>query len=529
MRQRTLAILAVACLLAAVLLGLSNARATQSLLWGQLDLLVDVRHELVDNYVDKPDTQKMTEAAVAGMVSSLGDPFTTYFPPEDFAQFDRMTSGEFSGIGAEVTIENRQLRIVTPLEDSPAWHAGVLAGDIVLQIDGQPLTEMFDGLDSREQMIQAAINKLLGDPGTKVTIQVLHESGSQEDITITRAVIQVQTVRGYRRQADQHYDFMIDDANRIGYVRLTQFTEKTADDLNAALKELIKQNVAGLIIDVRYNPGGLLSSAVAVSDQFLKAGETIVSVRGRSSPEQVYRATSNTLLPDQPVVILANEASASAAEILTGALKENNRALFVGTRTFGKGSVQNVKLLGDQSQPLGALKLTTAYYYGPDNRLIHRKEDSTTWGIDPSPGCYVPMTPEQREKMAEVRRNVDAIKKHDGDSDSTPVTPQWIEDQMKDPQLAAALRAVLGKLESNDWPKVGEDDTEALVREGELANLRSRRELIQETLDAIDQRIEELNNKTVATAGDVNQDEQVEQATETEAPAATPEPAPATP
>ncbi|MCC6679593.1 MAG: S41 family peptidase [Phycisphaeraceae bacterium] len=520
MRQRTLAFIAVACLLAAALLGLSNARATQSLLFGQLDLLVDVRHELVNNYVDEPDTQDMTEAAVAGMVESLHDPFTTYLRPSDFTQFDRMTSGEFSGIGAEVTIENRQLRIVTPLEDSPAWRAGVLAGDIVLQIDGQPLTEMFEDLDSREQMIQAAINKLLGDPGTKVTIVVLHESGEQQEIAITRAVIQVQTVRGFRRQADQHYDFMIDDANRIGYVRLTQFTDKTADDLAAALRELLKQNVAGLIIDVRYNPGGLLSSAVAVSDQFLKQGQTIVTVRGRSSPEQAYRATSNTILPDQPIVILANEASASAAEILTGALKENDRALFVGTRTFGKGSVQNVKMLGDQSQPLGALKLTTAYYYGPDNRLIHRKEDSTTWGIDPSPSCYVPMTPQQRQEMAEMRRNVDAVKQHNGDGESTQVTPQWIAEKLKDPQLAAALQALLGKLETNDWPKVGQDDTEALVREGELANLRSRRELIQETLDAIDQRIEELNNKTVATTGDVNLDEKIEQAVDTAEPAA---------
>lgn len=500
MRQRLLAYLAVACLLAAATVTLTTAYAARSGdVWGRLDLLVDVRHELVAGYVDEPDTQKMMESAVHGMIDSLDDPYTAYLPPDDWDRFDRLTRGEFSGIGAEIDVENRQLKIVTPLEDSPAWKAGVMAGDTVTHIDGEPTTEIFKPDDTRDKMLQAAVDHLTGEPGTKVTITVKHEAGAEgetQDLTITRGVIQIQTVRGFRRNADHHYDYMIDPASKIGYVRLSQFNEHTAEDLAKAIDELKAQGVRGLILDVRYNPGGLLQSAVEISDMFLTEGQTIVSVRGRAVPPQVYSATSDTKMPTEPIVILANEASASASEIVTGALKENDRALFVGTRTYGKGSVQAVKMLGDQATPLGALKFTQAYYYGPDDRLIHRKEDSKVWGIDPSEGDYVPMTPDQRSDMIKTRRDADVLRPGNGNTEATEVTPQWVEQTLKDPQLAAALRAVKGKLDTGDWPDVGQADTDALVHEGELANLRKNRELLVESLDKLDAKIAELTGET---------------------------------
>lgn len=448
----------------------------------QLKLLTDVRYDLVAGYVTEPDQQKMVQAAIRGMIESLGDPYTAYLDPEDLEGFDRTVRGSFSGIGAEVDLLDGRLHIVTPLEDSPAWRAGVMAGDIVLEIDGQS-TEAMELSD--------CIKLLIGEPGTEVTILVRHESGEEQSITMTRAVINVQTVRGFRRNAEHHYDFMLDPVHRVGYVRLTQFSEKTAQELRAALQELTKQNVQALVIDLRYDPGGLLQAAIEVSDMFLPEGKTIVSVEGRSVPRQVYSSTDDTLMPSLPVVVLANEASASAAEIVTGALSDNDRALFVGTRTFGKGSVQQVKMLESQQ---GAIKMTNAYYYIPSGRLIHRRDDSEVWGVDPSEGCYVPMSPQQQQEMIEVRRDTDTIRRSNGSSDAqSPVTPQWIDETLKDPQLAAALRAALGKIETGAWPAVGESNTEELVKASKRATLVMRRDLLRDRLDEVQRELTALD------------------------------------
>ncbi|MEO0587584.1 MAG: S41 family peptidase, partial [Planctomycetota bacterium] len=298
----------------------------------------------------------------------------------------------------------------------------------------------------------------------------------------------VQTVRGFRRDADQRFDFMLDDANRIGYVRLTSFSQKTVNELTEAIEALNEQEMRGLIIDVRFDPGGLLNAAVSISDMFLDKGQRIVSIEGRRTPERVFDASSRMLVdPSVEVVILANEASASASEILAGALSENERALFVGTRTFGKGSVQNVKML-DAAH--GAIKLTNAYYYLPSGRNIHRRADADEWGVDPSPGSYVLMTPDEVSEMVRARRDRDAVRERAA-SDSA-VTPEWVDEQLKDPQLAAALTAVLGKLETGEWPTVGEDGADELARLSQLASLERRRESLVEALDALDERIATL-------------------------------------
>ena len=479
MKRRFTGQLIVLAVLCAVVLVLTNTWARQGSAFEQLDLLVDVRHELINGYVEEPDKEAMSRAAVQGMIESLDDPYTTYLAPEDLEMFEHQVRGSFSGIGAEVDIYQNRVRIVTPLEDSPAWEAGVMAGDIILEIEGESTLDM---------PLTQAVRKLTGEPGTDVNIRVRHESGEEEDITITRDKINIQTVRGFRREPDRDYDFTLDDEQRIGYVRLTQFSERSPQELREALEPLSQGDdaIRALVLDMRFNPGGLLQAAVQVSDMFLKADQTIVSVKGRKVPEEVHRATAETLLPSIPVVVLANEASASAAEIVTGALKDNDRALFVGSRTFGKGSVQQVKML-ESGQ--GALKMTNAYYYIPSGRLIHRKEDAKVWGVDPSKGSYVPMSSDETQAMLEARREKERLTRDKDNGDAAAVSPAWIKQTLKDPQLAAALRAARGKLNSGDWPEVGKRGADQLAQARQRSRLRERREALMEQLNEVERQL----------------------------------------
>jgi len=464
-----------------VMLVIQSVFARNLSTFDQLDLLVDIRHELVDSYVTEPDQEKMIEAAVRGMIASLEDPYTVYLSPEDLAPFERNIHGVFSGIGAEVDVHNDRLRIVSPLEDSPAWKAGVMPGDIVLEIDGE---------DTAGIKITDAVAKLTGEAGTDVTIKVRHDTGEEEVITITRAVIEVDTVRGYRTDADHHPDFMIDKDNRIGYVRLTQFNERTAGELEAAIKSLQAQDAQALILDLRFNPGGLLESALQVSDMFLDAGQRIVSIKGRAVAEQTHDATANTLAPDLPLVVLINEGSASAAEIVSGALRDHDRAHVVGTRTFGKGSVQQVRML-DSGQ--GALKITNAYYYIPSGQKIHRIEDAERWGVDPTDGSYVPMKPEEVERMIDLRRDA-GIKKlyEDAEGKAIALSPQIIREQFADPQLAATLEAALGRVNSGTFPDVGQPNGAQLIKANVIANLRQQKQFLQERLSEIEEEMAQI-------------------------------------
>lgn len=453
-----------------------------SSVFDQIDLLVDVRHEILKSYVEEPDQKAMVESAVRAMVDSLNDRYTVFLAPEDLEPFDKQVRGSFSGIGAEIDIFENRLRIVSPLDDSPAWQAGVMAGDIVLEIDGKTT----EGIKINE-----AVQLLTGPEGTKVTIKVLHESGEEAVITITRAVINVRTVRGLHRDSQNHWDYILDPDNKIGYIRITQFTTPTAGDFRLAFDQLHRMGVRGLILDLRFNPGGLLESAVEISDLFLDEGKRIVSVKGRSVPERVEMSTQEGTIEPLPIVVLANEASASAAEIVTGALSDNGRAKFIGTRTFGKGSVQQVKMLENGQ---GALKITNAYYYLPNGRNIHRRDDAEVWGVDPQDGFYVPMTPNQIKKMIEVRREGDILRRQHNEEHAVKITPEWIENDLADPQLAAALKALLGKLDTGDWPVVGLAGANELARQTKRQSLVRQRELIKERLDEIDEELAKIDD-----------------------------------
>ncbi len=453
------------------------------------DTLVDLRTELVRHFVEEPDVDKMRVSAIEGMIGALNDPYTTYFSPEDLEAFDKSTRGSFSGIGAEIDQQDSHLVIVSPLEDSPAFKSGIQAGDVILEIDG----ESAEGLSTPE-----GVKKITGPEGTEVVLKVRHPNGEIATITITRQRIQIQTVKGFDRDKEHHWNWILDDQSGVAYIRMTQFSEPTAGALEQAIKQARDKGMKGLILDLRFNPGGLLDQAVRISDMFLSDGQ-IVSTKGRNSPERSEDASEKFDVGKFPLMVLVNEYSASASEILAGALKDNDRATVLGTRTFGKGSVQQVLALESGS---GAVKITTAYYYLPSGRNIHRRDGADTWGVDPSDGFYVPMSFDQIKKMNDARRDADVVNAQNGNGRPERITPQWLRETRHDLQLAAALQAMLGFLESGKWAPVGEGNATLLAHVSERATLEKRRDTLTESIAQINKKIEELDEKLAGIASD---------------------------
>ena len=332
--------------------------------------LVDVHRRVADNYVDPVDAEQLRLGAIEGMLEEL-DPYTVYVPPAKQEEFDRMLDGSFKGVGIQLDQDEKTLEVevVSPIEGSPAFKAGVMAGDVILKVNGE---------DIAGQRLPDVIKRIAGPLGSPVTLTVRHVTGEQVDITMTRQEIVIPPIKGYQRKRDTSWDWYLSNDPKIAYVRLTQFTPDCDDKLGQVLEELLKEGMQGLILDLRFNPGGRLEEAKAVVDLFLESG-TIVSTRGRNRPEEVSYAKLDETLPDFPMAVLVNEHSASASEIVAGSLKDNKRALIVGTRTYGKGSVQELIPLDGK----GELKLTVAYYYLPSGRLVHKKKDATDWGVEP--------------------------------------------------------------------------------------------------------------------------------------------------
>lgn len=461
------------------------------------DPLIDIRRILSTRYVDTIDDQRLQRGAIDGMIRALDDPYTVFVPAEERSDFDKELTGEYVGIGAQVGQDNGWLSIVTPLEDSPAYKAGLLAGDRVISIDG---TET-NGIS-----IDRCIELLSGMPGTPVKI-VVERDGKRFDLTITRDKIKTRSVKGFRRSDTDPagWNFTIDPALGIAYLRLTQFTPGCAREVAQALEAagVARGSIKGLVLDLRWNPGGLLSEAVTIADLFLQRG-TIVSTRGRAFPEQKSEAQAQGTLPDFPIAVILNASSASASEVLAGALVENERAVVVGTRSFGKGSVQSVINL--PSLAGAELKITEQGYYLPSGRSIQRRDDSPVWGVDPTKGFYVPMTTEQTIEMLRVRREREIIQNEPrAAGESAAPDPDAILAELKDPQLDAAVRAVRGRLTTGQWTPTGQDHEEnnALALD-ELRQLSLARERLERELARLDRRVDALESASggKATAGD---------------------------
>ena len=370
------------------------------------------------DYVEETSDVELIEAAISGMLSSL-DPHSNYLNAKTLKDFNTATSGQFGGLGMEVTLENGFVKVIAPLDDTPASRAGILSGDVITHIDGDSV----QGLSLNE-----AVEKMRGRPGTNILISIFRENKDPFELKLKRESIQIKSVKAK----------LIDD---VGYLRITSFTKTTTKNLNTEVKKLKKQAknnktpLIGFVIDLRNNPGGLLQQAISVSDAFLVRGE-IVSTRGRDEKDSFRaQARANDISDGLPLIVLINSGSASASEIVAGALQDHKRAVIVGTNSFGKGSVQNIKRL--KRYPSAAIKLTVQRYYTPSGKSIQAE------GIKPD--VYVPLA---KVEILEHRKRFEKDLKGALDSDKTKKTPtktdQTRETASDDYQLARGLDILRG-------------------------------------------------------------------------------------
>lgn len=364
-------------------------------------LFADTFEQIERNYVKDVDRRQLIQAAIRGMVTQL-DPYSNYISPEELKRFNQEVEQEFGGIGIQVQIDpkTRRLMVMTPLPGTPAYKAGIKSGDLIMEIDGK---------SSEGISLEEAVKTLQGKPGTDVTLGIQHAGSDKvEPLKITRALIQVATVLGDTRKPDDSWNFLIDAENKIGYIRLTHFGRRSADELQEALETLQKEGMRGLVLDLRFNPGGLLGQATKIADLFLESG-TIVSVKGRNTENRVWTAEKEGTFSGFPMAVLVNRFSASASEIVSAALQDHKRAIIVGERSWGKGSVQNViELEGGTS----ALKLTTAQYLRPSGRNIHKfpgAKDDEEWGVGPDSEHKIEFTDKEMRDYLEYRRQRDVI------------------------------------------------------------------------------------------------------------------------
>jgi len=449
--------------------------------------VIDARTILSRDYVEPPDDDAMQEAAMRALVESLDDPYTVWVPPADTDDFQKDLSGHYVGIGAHVRGVDGRLRILSPMEGSPALEAGIRAGDIIMQIDE------FDTLD---QPVQDIIDHLMGEPGSTVRILVKRPDETETWLDVTRRPIAAPTTAGLLRR-DQQWRYLVDEDRGIAYLRVTQFTMDTVPQMVQALQPLAEAGVLkSLVLDLRGNPGGALPSAVDMAELFLPDGD-IVSIASeredREGERKTYSARAGHAVEDLPLVVLIDEQSASASEIVAGAVRDNDRGRIVGERSFGKGSVQEVRPLdGDH----GILKFTTAYYYLPSGRNLHRRrhDPDAAWGVDPSPGCIVPEDPKAMLDRLEGRWTWDAI------TDDEPEIPEsldgtWIRERYLDPALAEAVALLQQRHDLGTWPDLPEDEDLAFpAKQAELDAALDRRE-------AIERHLLELQDEILALQG----------------------------
>ena len=398
----------------------SSARAAQADTYRQLNLFGDIFERVRSHYVEKPDESKLVESAINGMLNGL-DPHSSYMDTKSFKDMQIQTRGEFGGLGIEVTMETDGLvKVVAPIDDTPAAKAGIRAGDIITHLDDEPVLGL---------TLPQAVEKMRGPVNTKIRLKVMRKGNDAPiEIAIIRDNIRVRSVR------------MKIEGDDIGYIRVTQFNEQTTDGLKKAITDIGNQlssdKLRGYVIDLRNNPGGLLDQAISVSDAFLERGE-IVSTRGRDPEEtQRFNARPGDLTKGKPVIVLINGGSASASEIVAGALQDHRRATLVGTRSFGKGSVQTIIPLGSGN---GALRLTTARYFTPSGRSIQAK------GISPDIEVLQEVPEEMKARSTETKGESSLRGHLRAEGDEQGGSQSYIPPESKDDKaLNAALELLRG-------------------------------------------------------------------------------------
>jgi carboxyl-terminal processing protease len=396
--KRVTKALVAAVVLAVLTLSLGGTSASKaadpSATYEQLKLFTDVLAIIQNQYVDETEPREIMYGAIRGMLKSL-DPHSAFLDPESYKEMQVETSGSFGGLGIEITMRDDQLTVVAPIEGTPAYRAGVQPGDKIVKIEGLPTKDM---------TLVDAVKKMRGPKGSKVSITILREGSKElQDITVTREIIQVQSIKSQEIEPG------------LGYVRIRQFQERTSRDLEGAIEKFEKTGrFAGLILDLRNNPGGLLSSAVEVSEKFLGDGKLVVYTEGRVRNQNMrFVAHARHAVTDIPLVVLVNNGSASASEIVAGAVQDHGRGVVLGTQTFGKGSVQTIIQLADGS----GLRLTTAKYFTPKGRSIHGKGIAPDIVVEPpkedsavKPLPTPPSEAEQQKRDIQLQRALDILK-----------------------------------------------------------------------------------------------------------------------
>jgi carboxyl-terminal processing protease len=404
----------------------SSAAAAAADTYRQLSLFGDVFERVRTDYVDKPDDSKLLEWAINGMLAGL-DPHSSYMDPKSLRDLQIQTTGKFGGLGIEVTVEDGLIKVVAPIDGTPAQKAGIMTNDIITHLDEEPV----QGLS-----LNQAIDKMRGPANTKIKLRIIGQGQDKPiELTIVRQIITVHSVRGRL------------EGNDVGYIRISAFDDKTTDELKKALNQLSTQTsmkrLKGYVIDLRNNPGGLLDQAIFVSDAFLGTGE-IVSTRGRKAEEtQRFMARPGDLAKAKPIIVLINGGSASASEIVAGALQDHKRATIIGTRSFGKGSVQSIIPLGSGN---GALQLTTARYFTPSGRSIQAK------GITPDIEVLQEV-PEEITARTDLRGESSLRGHLKADGQEETGSQSYVPpDPKNDKALKMALDLMRGTLKSSAFP-----------------------------------------------------------------------------
>lgn len=439
-----------------------------------LKRVADVREKLRQHAVNLPDDKTLTDAAIRGMLQALQDVYSEYLEPERFSEFEKATTGSLSGIGAMIQLKDEKLTVTAPLPRSPAIKAGIKPGDVIVAINGEP---------TKDLTVQQAVQKIAGKAGTDVKLRVLRD-GKENDLTIRRGQVQLETVFGVQRAPDDSWNWFLDPESKIGYLHLTQFGQNTVTEVSTALEQLQANGMKGLILDLRLCPGGRLDMVLGVVNLFLKQGK-IVTIKGTKDEGKTFEADGSAK-GDYPMIVLSNETTASAAEIVAGSLQENKRAVVLGTRSFGKGSVQNILPI----EGGGVIKLTTAQYFLPSGRTIHRAGGSKTWGVDPNDGFYVPMSADQRDGLRQAQMKREYVDRATGAAPKR--SPEEIETQFGDPQLAAALKAMRARLETGSFAKVGQGNAALLATVQRKEDIQKRRDELLKNLQQLDKELADL-------------------------------------
>ncbi len=387
--------------------GLVNAASEN---YHDLNIFIEVMKKVEENYVKEVKIKDLIEGAIRGMVGTL-DPHSSFMDADVFKEMQIDTKGEFGGLGIQISIKEGILTVIAPIEDTPAYRAGIMAGDKILKVNGE---------STKEMTLLDAVHRMRGPKGTEVTITVYREGWEKpKDFTIIRDIIRVKSVK-YK---------IIDDS--IGYIKITQFQEKTSSDLGKAIEELLGSDINSIILDLRNNPGGLLPSAVSVADHFLPPKKLVVFIKNRKGEKVEFTTEKEGMLTDMPMVVLVNHGSASASEIVAGALKDWERAFLIGVTTFGKGSVQSVLPLSEGA----GLRLTTAIYYTPKGTSIQNTGITPDIVVELKP-VDISMHPVIREKDLERRLDNEKTKKE------IPEKKEMVPSEIKEGEDLQLQRAI---------------------------------------------------------------------------------------